>query len=239
MTKFQTDKHGYNDDEVKSALQKDIRRGNEDNAMYWAMEIANEYVVFKAGGKASWSWLVNRLKIICYEDIGLADPEAINSVLLSINGMDEAMDRYVQDLQAYENKVENYNEKIEKFKNGEIKTKPKCPRNTLTDEQWLMPLCYIIITMCRAKKNRIIDHYKLGMKTLWDHTDDWLEIPDYAIDLHTTQGNKNGLKKHTKKGKIHFEKVSAKLENKVHIDDEEFWYEGYLKNRGLTEEDLK
>ena len=62
MTKFQTKKHGYADDEVKSAIQKEIRRGNEENAMYWALEIATE-------SKSSFGWLRNRLKIILYEDI--------------------------------------------------------------------------------------------------------------------------------------------------------------------------
>lgn len=210
MTKFHTAKHNYADDEVKSALQKEIRRGYEDSAMYWALELANEYVHHKSKGKATWKWLVRRLRIICYEDIGVADSPVINSVLQSLEVMDDAMDKYINDI-----------------------SKGQSP----SDEHWLMPLSYILFLMCNAKKNRIIDHYKLGSKTLWNNKT--LDIPDYAIDCHTTKGNKKGLKKNTKKGKIHFEKVSAKLENKVEVKDEEFWYLGYLKNRGLTEEDLK
>lgn len=236
MTKFHTAKHNYADDEVKSALQKEIRRGYEDSAMYWALELANEYVHHKSKGKATWKWLVRRLRIICYEDIGVADSPVINSVLQSLEVMDDAMDRYIYDLNTYEKQIKNLKEKLEKYKQGLIKTKPKKPTKP-SDEHWLMPLSYILFLMCNAKKNRIIDHYKLGSKTLWNNKT--LDIPDYAIDCHTTKGNKKGLKKHTKKGKIHFEKVSAKLENKVEVKDEEFWYLGYLKNRGLTEEDLK
>jgi replication-associated recombination protein RarA len=80
MTKFQT-KHKFNDDEVKSALQKEIRRGNEDNAMYWALELAME-------GKSSFGWLRNRLKIIAYEDIGLANPEGVLQISKAIDDMD-------------------------------------------------------------------------------------------------------------------------------------------------------
>jgi replication-associated recombination protein RarA len=40
MTNFQT-QHGFNDDEVVSALQKQIRRGIEDDALYWALEICS------------------------------------------------------------------------------------------------------------------------------------------------------------------------------------------------------
>jgi replication-associated recombination protein RarA len=81
MTKFKTKHHGFNDDEVKSALQKEIRRGIEDNAMYWALELAME-------GKSSFSWLRNRLKIIVYEDIGLADPDVVLQISKAVDDMD-------------------------------------------------------------------------------------------------------------------------------------------------------
>jgi len=56
---------GYTLGEVISALQKEIRRGNESAAMYWAIEI--ESVERK--------YLWNRLKVIVSEDIGLASTE--------------------------------------------------------------------------------------------------------------------------------------------------------------------
>lgn len=81
MTHFNTKKHNYPDDEVKSALQKEIRRGNEEEAMYYALELAHE-------GKPSFGWLRNRLKIICHEDIGLANPDVVMQVSKAIDDMD-------------------------------------------------------------------------------------------------------------------------------------------------------
>jgi replication-associated recombination protein RarA len=54
---------GYRFDEVFSALQKTIRRGEEREAMYWAIELEKEF--------APHLW--NRLEIIAHEDIGIAD----------------------------------------------------------------------------------------------------------------------------------------------------------------------
>jgi replication-associated recombination protein RarA len=56
---------GYALGECSSALQKEIRRGNEEAAMYWAIEI--ETVQPK--------YLMNRLKVIASEDIGLTVPD--------------------------------------------------------------------------------------------------------------------------------------------------------------------
>lgn len=51
-------------DVAVSALQKEIRRGNEREALYWAQEIESGY--------ANYLW--KRLVIISYEDIGIANP---------------------------------------------------------------------------------------------------------------------------------------------------------------------
>ncbi len=59
-------KGGYLLDEVVSALQKCIRRGREEEAMYWALEMAES-----GCGKYLW----RRLMIIGAEDVGLADPQ--------------------------------------------------------------------------------------------------------------------------------------------------------------------
>lgn len=61
-----TTEGGYEFGEVISALQKEIRRGNEEHALYWALECHPYY------SKALWV----RLRVICNEDIGLADPMA-------------------------------------------------------------------------------------------------------------------------------------------------------------------
>jgi replication-associated recombination protein RarA len=64
-TSSQTQK-GYYFDELLSALQKDIRRGNEYEAVYWGVELDS------FNPKALW----NRLRIIASEDIGIANPNA-------------------------------------------------------------------------------------------------------------------------------------------------------------------
>ena len=57
---------GYDLHEVISALQKEIRRCKEYEAVYWATELES------FNPKALW----NRLRVIASEDIGLADPLA-------------------------------------------------------------------------------------------------------------------------------------------------------------------
>ncbi|MBN2003927.1 MAG: hypothetical protein JXA21_11275 [Anaerolineae bacterium] len=59
-----TEHHGYKFFDVVSALQKDIRRGNEEQAMYWALELIPRYEAYL--------WL--RLLAILNEDVGIASP---------------------------------------------------------------------------------------------------------------------------------------------------------------------
>lgn len=61
-------KNGYSLDEVVSALQKTIRRGQEFEAMYWATELIES-------GYDQYLW--RRLCVIAAEDIGLADQDVI------------------------------------------------------------------------------------------------------------------------------------------------------------------
>jgi replication-associated recombination protein RarA len=56
-----------------SALQKEIRRGKEQEAMHWAVRLEQEH---KNGDKILWS----RLLIIASEDVGLADPSLISVI---------------------------------------------------------------------------------------------------------------------------------------------------------------
>jgi replication-associated recombination protein RarA len=56
--------------EVVSALQKDIRRGLEENAMYWGLEFLPLYE----------KYLWKRLITIAHEDIGLADVGTVQFV---------------------------------------------------------------------------------------------------------------------------------------------------------------
>ena len=60
-------KYGYRLDEVVSSLQKAIRRGQEERALFWAYEMIH-------GGFIAYFW--RRIAVIVVEDIGLANPEA-------------------------------------------------------------------------------------------------------------------------------------------------------------------
>jgi replication-associated recombination protein RarA len=62
---------GYQMDEVASALQKSIRRGDERGALFWATEL-------DLAGYANYAF--KRLRIIASEDVGLADTGAAIAV---------------------------------------------------------------------------------------------------------------------------------------------------------------
>ncbi|HKO16714.1 MAG TPA: hypothetical protein VJU87_10765 [Gemmatimonadaceae bacterium] len=66
---------GHSAYEVMSALQKAIRRGQEDLAMHWAYELVScgRFYV-----------LLNRLRVIAAEDVGMGDPEAVMYALQMI-----------------------------------------------------------------------------------------------------------------------------------------------------------
>lgn len=172
MANYQT-RHGFNDDEVVSALQKQIRRGIEDDALYWAIELSNN-----GEHKSGFSRLRNRLWVILYEDIGLGDPETVLQVSIAIRDM----------------------EKLWKNKNP----------------GWKTILSYIILKMCRAKKSRITDNFRTVVDYIWNEKKPEemdIEIPDYAVDMHTSQGNLMGRTKGSLKGIEHFLKEGGKLEN--------------------------
>jgi len=57
--------------EAASALQKEIRRGHEQEALYWASEL-------DLAGFGAYVW--KRLRIIASEDVGLADPIVVVTV---------------------------------------------------------------------------------------------------------------------------------------------------------------
>jgi replication-associated recombination protein RarA len=57
--------------EVTSALQKSIRRGLEEDALFWATEL-------DLAGYGNYVW--KRLRIIASEDVGLADPTVAATV---------------------------------------------------------------------------------------------------------------------------------------------------------------
>jgi hypothetical protein len=64
-------KNGYDPFDLFSALQKSIRRCDEEGALWWAVELWNSNLAAHA-----WS----RLRVIAVEDVGLANPDAIGQV---------------------------------------------------------------------------------------------------------------------------------------------------------------
>jgi replication-associated recombination protein RarA len=73
--------HGYDFYEVLSALQKEIRRGNEYEAVFWAVELES------FSNRTLW----NRLRIIASEDIGIANSIAVLMVDVLMNNYFEAL----------------------------------------------------------------------------------------------------------------------------------------------------
>lgn len=60
--------HGYAVDEVASEVQKCIRRGNEEQAIYWSFEM------MESPNNSHYTNLWNRLKVIASEDVGMGQP---------------------------------------------------------------------------------------------------------------------------------------------------------------------
>lgn len=80
MQKFKRTKNGYDPFVCLSAIQKAIRRGEEELSMYFALEMSLS---------GYWSWVRNRLRIVAYEDVGIADPEAVTLALGALKDVNE------------------------------------------------------------------------------------------------------------------------------------------------------
>lgn len=132
--------NSYELSDVISALQKDIRRGNEENAMYWALEMIPQYEFY----------LWRRLVVIANEDIGIAEP----NIFVTIAVLRDQFFEFRKD-----------------GRNGTAR----------------LILANAILTMCRAKKSRISDHFQRFMMEAWQNGRK-REIPDYALDKHTKRG---------------------------------------------------
>jgi len=87
---FQTQR-GYDIYELLSALQKDIRRGNEYQAVFWAVELES------FNPTALW----NRLRVIASEDIGLAESLAPLVIDVLEKEYDDAKDPEKPEKDAY------------------------------------------------------------------------------------------------------------------------------------------
>jgi len=150
---------GYLNSEVSSAMQKCIRRGLEEEALFWATEL-------DLGGYGAYVW--KRLRIIASEDVGLADP----SVCVQLRVL-----------------YDNWNEQRKK------KDHSFAERLFLVHE---------VLLCVRAKKSRIVD---TALITIYEAQRPKRDIPDFALDMHTTKGRK------LKRGVDHFFEEGAVIEN--------------------------
>jgi hypothetical protein len=190
-------KHGYAVDEVASAVQKCIRRGLEEDALYWAYEMMG------SPNKAHHTQLWNRLKVIASEDVGPADPnipilidvlwrnwkEKKAELIFTVNAI-TALCR------AKKSRINDNAINMLKSRDalGEWDGKP-LPLDSLDESQMDKRV---------TAPNRVpaaIPAY------------DRRSVPGFAIDRHTRAGKKHGL------GKDDFYRSGALLNNKAAISD--------------------
>ena len=141
--KTKATKHGYRLDEVTSAYQKEIRRRDEERALFWGMEL------YETAPYYFWK----RTLIMAAEDTGLASPQTVQQVTALA--------------QAWE----------------------FCKRTSW----WVDPqhVVMAILLLSRAPKSTEVDDAKNYImerrKKGWR-----LQVPDYAVDIHTEQGRQMG-----------------------------------------------
>ena len=152
--------HGLPADQVISALQKEIRRGNTENAVLLAYEMM-------ITSPAMEDYLWQRLMVISVEDVGFGEPNA--PVLLNaLYQMVETFDRSV----------------------GERK----------------LFAVHAVRYLCQCQKDRSSDEMINWVKHAVARGQAKPSIPDYALDMHTAQGQAKG------RGIRHFYEEGAKLE---------------------------
>lgn len=165
MSYQQKTQNSYDLGEVISALQKEIRRGNEQGAMYWALELVPQFEPY----------LWRRLVVIANEDIGIAAPSIFCTVSIL---------------------REQFFEFRERGRNGTAR----------------LILANAILTMCRAPKSRIADHFQRFMVEEWMNGER-RPLPDYALDNHTRTG------KNMKRGVEFWLEEGCLLGNPGDVDD--------------------
>ena len=155
--------HGFQADHVISALQKEIRRGNTENAALLAYEM-----ILTSPALEDYLW--HRLKVISVEDIGFG--ELLAPVLIqNLFEMTSACDRAVGERKLYAIHAVRY--------------------------------------LCQCKKDRSTDE----MINWINHTSKLGNllpvIPDYALDMHTAEGQKKG------RGRRHFFEEASRTNPEV------------------------
>ena len=151
--------HGFQADHVISALQKEIRRGNRENAALLAYEM-----IITSPALEDYLW--QRLKVISVEDIGFGEPLA-PVLIQSLFEMTSACDRAVGERKLYAIHAVRY--------------------------------------LCLCKKDRSSDEMINWINHASKLGDVLPVIPDYALDMHTAEGQKKG------RGRRHFFEEASRV----------------------------
>ena len=151
--------NGFAADQVISALQKEIRRGNTENAAL----LAHEMVVTSP---ALEEYLWYRLKVIAVEDIGFGDLQA-PILINALSDMVDSFDRSVGERRLFAVHAVRY--------------------------------------LCQCDKDRSSDEMTIWISRAVKQGKVSLEIPDYALDMHTAAGQANG------RDRRHFFEEAAKI----------------------------
>jgi replication-associated recombination protein RarA len=155
--------NGFQADHVISALQKEIRRGNTENAALLAYEM-----IITSPALEDYLWY--RLKVISVEDIGFGEPLA-PVLIQSLFEMTSASDRSTGERKLYAIHAVRY--------------------------------------LCMCKKDRSSDE----MINWINHSSKLGNllpvIPDYALDMHTAEGKKQG------RGRRHFFEEASRTNPEV------------------------
>ena len=162
--------NGFQADHVISALQKEIRRGNTENAALLAYEM-----LITSAALEDYLW--HRLKVISVEDIGFGELLA-PMFIQGLFAMCSACDRGVGERKLYAIHAVRY--------------LCSCKKDRSTDEMI----------------NWINHSSKLGNLLP--------VIPDYALDMHTAEGQKKG------RGRRHFFEEASRVNPEV--DDRDRTY---------------
>ncbi len=138
--------NGFQADHVISALQKEIRRGNTENAALLAYEM-----IITSPALEDYLW--QRLKVISVEDICMGEPMA-PVLIQSLYEMTAACDRSVGERKLYAVHAVRY--------------------------------------LCMCKKDRSSDEMINWISHAGELGKALPVIPEYALDMHTAEGQKKG-----------------------------------------------